>query len=71
MDAMEAREIKEKVLRIMALAMEVSKIRNYPCKGEYPDVFVDFSANVSCLNVIVYENGFDAVSYTHLRAHET
>ena len=60
MDAIEAREIKENVLRIMALAMEVSKIREYPYEGGYPDVFVDFAANVSCLNVIVYEKGFDA-----------
>lgn len=60
MDAIEAREIKENVLRIMALAMEVSKIREYPYEGGYPDVFVNFNANVSSLNVIVYENGFDA-----------
>lgn len=60
MDAIEAREIKEKVLRIMALAMEASKIREYPYEGGLPDVFVEFTANVSCLNVIVYKNGFDA-----------
>lgn len=57
---METREIKEKVLRIMALAMEVSTIREYPHGGDYPDVFVEFSAHVSCLSVTVYENGFDA-----------
>lgn len=57
---METREIKEKVLRIMALALEVSTIREYPHGGDYPDVFVSFSAHVSDLDVIVYKNGFDA-----------
>lgn len=60
MDAIEAREIKENVLRIMALAMEVSKIREYPYEGDLPDVFVYFYANVSKLNVTVYENGYTA-----------
>lgn len=56
---METREIKEKVLRIMALAMEVSTIHEYPHKGNHTDVFVNFIANISALDVTVYKNGFD------------
>lgn len=56
---METREIKEKVLRIMALALEVSTIRESLDEMDYPDVFVSFTGNVSSLDVIVYENGFD------------
>lgn len=54
---METREIKEKVLRIMALAMEVSTIRNSLDKTSYPDVIVTFNGCVSNLDVLVYENG--------------
>lgn len=56
---METREIKEKVLRIMALAMEISTIRKSPDEKGYPDVFVHFAGHVSDLDVTVYENGFD------------
>ena len=56
---METREIKEKVLRIMALAIEVSTIRKGPDEEGYPDVFVSFSGHVSDLDVAVYKNGFD------------
>lgn len=56
---METREIKEKVLRIMALAMKVSTIHKYPHEGNHTDVFVSFTANISGLDVTVYKNGFD------------
>ena len=54
---METREIKEKVLRIMALAMEVSTIRESLDEMDYPDVVVSFNGSVSNLDVIVYKNG--------------
>ncbi len=66
---METREIKEKVLRIMALAMEVSKIREDPNEEGYPDVFVSFSGHVSGLDVAVYENGFDHKIEPHRKWH--
>lgn len=56
---METKEIKEKVLRIMALAMDVSTIRKGPDEKGYPDVFVHFAGHVSDLDVSVYENEFD------------
>ena len=62
---METREIKEKVLRIMALAMEVSTIRKGSDEEGYPDVFVSFSGHVSDLDVAVYENGFDSKIEPH------
>jgi hypothetical protein len=77
MDAIEARELKENVLRIMALAMEVSKIREDSDEGGYPDVFVSFSGHVSDLDVHVYENGFDDKKdpdrqwYVHLYEDDT
>lgn len=57
---METREIKEKVLRIMALAMDVSTIHKYPHEGNHTDVFVNFTANISGLDVTVYKNGYAA-----------
>lgn len=65
---METREIKEKVLRIMALAMDVSTIRKLAKDGStigknpdgkaYPDIFVNFYANVSLFEVLAYEHGY-------------
>lgn len=66
---METREIKEKVLRIMALAMEVSTIRKGPDEKGYPDVFVRFSGHVSDLDVTVYENGFDYKIDPHMKRY--
>ena len=65
---METREINEKVLRIMALAMEVSTIRKLAKDGSvtgkspdgkaYPDIFINFYANISLFEVFAYEHGY-------------
>lgn len=65
---METREIKEKVLRVMALAMDVSTIRKLavdssvigksPDGKAYPDIFVNFYANISLFEVFAYEHGY-------------
>lgn len=55
---METREIKEKVLRIMELAMEVSTIRKEPDEEGYPDIFIYFHPHVSLLEVFAYEHGY-------------
>lgn len=55
---METREIKEKVLRIMALAMDVSHIIENKEGLDYPDIFIYFHPHVSLFEVFTYEHGY-------------